>query len=166
MLALEEMLHEVWHDIELREPISSLGPLEVRASGILVRGDQTWLIDVEPVDLAHRVEVFRLRVGRQSADLEQSRWFPNERWRPAGELLAAFSSSSRRLSLRTARYATPEWERLGISQVLLDDALLLRDTSGQQAIVTPDVDQPGGLRIARGDDTGPSAPETQELRVI
>lgn len=166
LLTLEEMSRGPWRDLELREPVMSTGPLDVRASCLRVKGDREWIIEVEPIDLAPKIEVFRLRVSDapgMPAGLERA---AKERWRNAGELLAAFVSRHRRIAIGTRQYTAPDWQRIGISEVLVEDVLVLRDGSGQQAVLTPDTDQPGSLRIVRGSRSEDPWYQLEDLRIV
>lgn len=146
---LERLARADWTAIHLVGHSQQVRPLEVRTSAAMIRGDRTWLVEVLPVDLAPRVEVFRLMVREGAAEDFRSDWPPPQLNEDAGEFLAAFVGRRRQILLGTRVHSAPDWRRLGIPSVWVDDVLVLKDSSGQRALLTPDPAQPGGLLISR-----------------
>jgi len=115
----------------------------------MIRGDRTWLVEVMPVDIAPKVEVFRLGVREGAAEDLRNEGPASRLSADAGEFLAAFVGRHRQVLLGTRVHSSPDWQRLGIPSVWVDDVLVLKDSSGQRALLTPDPDHPGGLLISR-----------------
>jgi hypothetical protein len=154
-----------WSAIDLLGPLKSKAPLVIQANAVRVTGDQTWLITAEPVDLVAKVEVLRIRAAIISESKVNPR-APLSNWQGVGELLAAFLGGHRRLAIATRRYESPDWRSLGIGDVLVDDSIILRDSSGQQAMIVVDNEQPGALLIVRGSSLNDINGAIDRLRVL
>lgn len=146
---LERLARADWTAIDLVGPSEQVRPLEVRTSAAMIRGDCNWLVEVLPVDLAPRVEVFRLMVREGAAGDFRNEGPPTRLSEDAGEFLAAFVGRRRQILLGTRVHSAPDWRKLGIPSVWVDDVLVLKDSSGQRALLTPDPGQPGCLLISR-----------------
>ncbi|MDZ4865246.1 MAG: hypothetical protein SGJ01_17645 [Gemmatimonadota bacterium] len=148
-LALENLARDTWQSIELIGGQRAANLLQVRVSGVLIRGHRDWLVQVVPVDVAPMVEVFRLGVREHFQRSLQAPHFVDSAILDAGELLAAFVGGRRQLLLGTRVHSSPDWERLGIPNLWVEDVLVFKEPSGQRAVLTPDPEQPGGLLVTR-----------------
>lgn len=166
MSSLERMARDEWSSFDLTGQVVRVGALSVRASGLLVRGVRTWLVQAASVDVARKIELFRLDVREWTAPEEAVRGWQQLAIQPSGELLAGLVGSYHQVLLGTHRHSTPAWEEVGVASVLVEDLLLLKDQSGQQAAVQPDCDQPGTVLISRATETERAADNSLSLDTI
>ncbi len=151
-IALENMSWARWESLELLVPIRVVGSLQKTAAGLFVRsGQRSWMIQAEPVDLAPKVEVFRLSAREIYVAEEKDRY--KLRAESADELLAAFVGVGSRLSVIARRHTASDWQGAGIAEVVVEDVIVVRDASGQQAYITADSAEPGAIRLSRTLDT-------------
>jgi hypothetical protein len=65
------------------------------------------------------------------------------------------------------RYPAPQWTSTKVGAIVVEDLLIFRHLSGQQAFVVADDEQPGSLIIARNWQSIPnSGAEVAYLRAI
>jgi hypothetical protein len=104
------------------------------------------IIAVLPVDLEPKLEVFRLTV-RRAGDLPPSRSAHVARFFDSDEALSAFIGISHRVLVGARKHSTGPSSDGGYAVV--EDVLVLRHHSGQQAFVCADDEQLGALLVVR-----------------
>ena len=147
LLQLEKCAHDAWEDVKLLGPVARLGNLVYRANGVQIVGPNSLTIMAVSVDVAEKLEVFRLTAAGVSQD--------SKRFDPLGpecepeELFWTFRQRGRRIIVVTRAHTTasgPDTEGMTFE---VDDLLILRDAGGQQAFVVADEEQPGAILVTR-----------------
>lgn len=157
LIALEAVSKGTWSSIELLAPVAQVSTLRVRTSEVRIRGSADVQIGAVPVDILPKLEVFRLDVRIARADGETDPRFRPPVFQDSGELLSGFVGGSHQLLVGTRRYAAPEWATGIVREIMVEDLLILRHLSGQQAFIAADDEQPGSLLIARNRDHIPNS---------
>jgi hypothetical protein len=148
-LLLEAAARNPWSGIEFNEPVDRSGVMRVRTSGVLLHTGDDIRISAEVVEVLPKLEVVRLVASISKGERKGSGGPPPPRYQDAGELMSAFVSRSRQILLGTRSVPVPDWATKQLNRILVDDVLILRDSSGQQAYIAADEDQPGHLIVGR-----------------
>lgn len=154
LCALEEVAKTEWTRVEVAEPVVRAGSTRLRTNEVLIRGAIDVAITVLPRDVAARFEVFPLNVRRWCDTSTPERRFQS-RHADSGELFAAFLGGVHQLLVVSRRHAIPEWADPVAREVLVEDLIIFRHVSGQQAYIASDEEEPGALIVTRTRDQIP-----------
>jgi hypothetical protein len=101
------------------------------------------------VDIAPKLEVFRLDARFAVAEATHDPRFKSRDYVDAGEMMSAFLGQCHRLFIAGRRLAVPNSISSIVGGLVVEDLLLVRDLSGQQAFVAASDEQPATLLIVR-----------------
>jgi hypothetical protein len=106
------------------------------------------------VDLLPELEVFRLEASEQVGTTDHP--YPGRvRYESSGETFSAFLGLHHRLLLGAREYVPPDWASSLMTRIVVENLLVIRHYSGQQAFISPDEQQPGTLLVTRSNDQLP-----------
>lgn len=154
LAALYEIADRKWSAIAWADPVRRAG-LSVRCSEVrITAGETTVSIEIRSRELEPRVEAFRLTMALPGAS-PKPEWYKPPSFIDSDEIMSAFVGSSHRMFVAGRRFRF-ESER-GLQSYLVEDVLLLRHSSGQQAFICADDELPGSLIVTRDRHSLPSA---------
>ena len=152
---LHAVAHDEWQGVHVARPIAQLRNLRLRTAAVRICGRVNIVVTAYPVDIAPKLEAFRVHVSLEPPAGEIDARFKPAVYEPAGEVLSAFSRGASKIMLGARRHEVPTWASSHVGRLLVEDLLVLQDQSGQRAFVVPDDDQPGTLIITRDKDELP-----------
>ena len=149
MGVLEELAKEEWASIELVAPGIKRVGLRAVANELRILGQRVVSIGAVSVRLGKANEVFTIQAdtGGSSPAWADKVWAPQIE--DAGELASAFLGRAHQLLVGARLHRFPSGGGHSDREVLVEDLLVLRDLSGQQAFITPDDEHPGMIVLAR-----------------
>lgn len=148
LLALESVSVGRWNAIEWAGA-DFLGKLLIRTAAIRIRGLADVTIGVTPIDIQPKLEVFRLSASVKTRGEDKDPRYQQIEFLAAGEAVSAFLGENHQMLVGARRHPVPEWVADVVDTIIVEDLLVLRHSTGQQAFITPDDSQPGALLVAR-----------------
>lgn len=165
--ALEVVSERPWTAIDFLVPSVMTAALRLRTSGLRIRSGTDVVIGASPIDITPKLEVFRLNAHVENSKPPVDRRFGPRRYDDSDELLSVFKGTGHRMFIGARRYRALEWASTTVGAILVEDLLVFRHLSGQQAFVVTDDEQPGSLIIARSWQSLPNpGVEVAYLRAI
>jgi hypothetical protein len=159
---LDQMTWTAVRGLQISEPSE---PLAVQCAALLFKGPALIEIGVTVRDIAPGWEVFGL-----SADIRKQSSSPHRRVRShEGELSSlseAFAGRNHHIIVVATQHVVPDWALDVVERVVIEDTLIVRDRSGQTAVISPDLALPGTLRISRGQPSREDESRVAYRRVI
>ena len=149
--AIEHLAKSDWTSAEFVGLSVGAVARAVRSNGIRISSaDCEFEIGAVSVDIAPKWEAFVLHAVAQTAGAEHNAAKLDSR-RPAStdERFEAFLGRNHTLFVITREYAVPPSHAGMFTRVSVEDALLIRDRSGQQALIAVDEENPGGVVMSR-----------------
>jgi hypothetical protein len=148
--ALEALASASWTGVAMAaQATRPAGQLIVLTSEMRVTALRPVSIGAVSVDIAPKSEVFRLEARFVSAEATHDPRFKDRVYVDAGEIVDAFLGHCNRLFIAGRRLSVPRSVSSTVGGLLVEDLLVIRDLSGQQAFVAASDEQPTTLVIAR-----------------
>jgi hypothetical protein len=148
--ALEALASAAWTGVAVTAPATpQSGQLILRTSEVRVNAPRPISIGVESVDIAPKLEVFRLGARFAVAEATHDPRFKSRDYVDAAEMMSAFLGQCHRLFIAGRRLVVPSSVSSIVGGLVVEDLLLVRDLSGQQAFVAASDEQPTTLLIVR-----------------
>jgi hypothetical protein len=159
LAALQHLDRMSWSGVSAVQMSAPSEPLIVRCGAVLFEGPTLVEVSVIVRDITPGWEVFGLSVEicEQARSLERP---VRGRVVELGILSDAFSGHNHHITVVGTEHVVPEWALDLMERLVIEDALMLRDRSGQAAVIRPDPELPGALRITRGN---PSSEEEEHM---
>jgi hypothetical protein len=104
---------------------------------------------VTPVDIQPKFEVFRLSASINAHKEDKDSRFRLIEFVAAGEVMSAFVGDNHQILVGARLHPVPEWATDVVGTIIVEDLLVIRHSTGQQAFITPDDSQLGALVVAR-----------------
>lgn len=149
---LEDISKSDWISAEFIGPsINSVGR-SVRSNAVRISVNGcNFEIGAVSIDIAPKWEVFVLHaeVPTQRNGVWSGAMLTHIERRAADEMFQAFLGRNHTMLLITRDYAVPPSHMDTYTRMSVEDALLIKDRSGQQAIVAVDEQNPGGVILSR-----------------
>jgi len=105
------------------------------------------------IDIAHKWEVFVLHAevlrDRSGGVSKAASSLREEHHASADEILEAFLGRNHTLFIVSRQYTVPTPHAAAYTRMMVEDALLIKDRSGQQALIAVDEQNPGGVVVSR-----------------
>lgn len=153
LITLHEIADREWSAIAWSQ-VHRLAGLNLRCSLLRITAEEKVVtIGVRSCELESGVEAFRLTAGL-TGEWPLPGWYKSPVFSDSDEIMSAFKGTDHRLFVGARRYA---FESVyGEQSFLVEDLLLIRHDSGQQAFICADDSLPGSLFIARDRNSLPS----------
>jgi len=154
LAALYEIADIEWAAIAWAD-VDRCAGLSLRCSAVQITAGKTVVtIAVRSRELEPRVEAFRLTAALPG-EWTAPEWYEPPPFIDSDEIMSAFIGTSHRMFVGGRRYTFDSAE--GMQAFLVEDVLLLRHSSGQQAFICADDQLPGSLFVTRDRHSLPSA---------
>lgn len=167
MQVLEILARCSWSGLDVVAASEPRGMTAVVTDGLRIVADREVLIDARSVDLIPKLEVFQPQAVTSESVGPDRAWSTPRNFEGLGDLLAPFVGRGHQILVGARRYEVPEWARPLVTELVIEDVLLVRSPGGQMLVIGPDDHRPLAVVVGSDWDDLPDADaKIEHLRPI
>ena len=158
--SLERVARSHWNSVSLSEPVLWYGPLACRTDTVRIHGAVEANIGVSFADAIPKMEMLGLSVKPREDAALAGGFVRNHKYLGSGDLFQAFLGRDHQILVAGRKHPVPDWAKARVNDIVVEDLIVMRHTSGQQLFIAPDEDLLGALAIVREEDSIPNSEAT------
>lgn len=143
--ALEEATNSAWDHLRFANPRT--GGSGLFASSLHIEGAFSLVVNVRPVDVLTKLEAFCLHATIGAKLVTSDRRFGAPALVDVREFVPNLEAGTHKIFIGGRRHSVPEWAEARASDLIVEDLLLLRSTSGSELIIAASQDFPGEIQL-------------------